>query len=367
MSTISAGTTSNTALKQTGDTTGNLVLQTNGTTTAMTISSSQIVSLTSNLALLGATSGSVTIAAPAVAGSTTLTLPSTSGTLLQSGTAVTIAQGGTGQTTASAAFDALAPSQTSNSGKYLTTNGTTTSWGTVSGGSPAGSNTQIQYNNSGAFGASSNLTFDGSTLDVNVSSGSSAIFQLRATNASAGAFLRIAGGNLGLGTGNFDIIQGTPGDVYLQNRSNQPIYFYTNSTERVRISADGNLRVPAMYGTTVTTPRNVFIDSSGNMGGISSVRESKTNISALSSAAWVQQLNPVTFNYRKKDEDGKFTDEFEAENQFGLIAEDVEAIQPDLCVYVAGKLQGVHYDRMIAPLIKAIQELTARVAALEAK
>ena len=31
---------------------------------------------------------------------------------------------------------------------------------------PAGSNTQIQYNNSGAFGASANLTFDGSTLAV---------------------------------------------------------------------------------------------------------------------------------------------------------------------------------------------------------
>ena len=30
----------------------------------------------------------------------------------------------------------------------------------------AGSNTQIQYNNSGVFGASSNLTFDGSRLDV---------------------------------------------------------------------------------------------------------------------------------------------------------------------------------------------------------
>ena len=42
-----------------------------------------------------------------------------------------IANGGTGQTSASAAFDALAPSQGSNSGKYLTTNGTTTSWGTV--------------------------------------------------------------------------------------------------------------------------------------------------------------------------------------------------------------------------------------------
>lgn len=46
-----------------------------------------------------------------------------------------IANGGTGQTTATAAFNALAPSQASNSGKYLTTDGTNTSWtNTINGG-----------------------------------------------------------------------------------------------------------------------------------------------------------------------------------------------------------------------------------------
>lgn len=42
-----------------------------------------------------------------------------------------IANGGTGQTTAADAINALVPTQTSNSGKYLTTNGTAVSWGTV--------------------------------------------------------------------------------------------------------------------------------------------------------------------------------------------------------------------------------------------
>jgi len=45
-----------------------------------------------------------------------------------------VANGGTGQTTATAAFNALAPSQTSNTGKYLTTNGTDASWAAVSAG-----------------------------------------------------------------------------------------------------------------------------------------------------------------------------------------------------------------------------------------
>lgn len=48
---------------------------------------------------------------------------------------VPIAHGGTGQATAQAAIDALLPSQTSNSGKFLTTNGSASSWGTA-GASP---------------------------------------------------------------------------------------------------------------------------------------------------------------------------------------------------------------------------------------
>ena len=46
-----------------------------------------------------------------------------------------VANGGTGQTTATAAINALLPTQTGNSGKYLTSNGTNTSWGVVTGGS----------------------------------------------------------------------------------------------------------------------------------------------------------------------------------------------------------------------------------------
>jgi hypothetical protein len=52
-----------------------------------------------------------------------------------------IANGGTGQTTANTAFNALAPSQTSNSGKYLTTDGTNTSWATVNAGASLSNDT----------------------------------------------------------------------------------------------------------------------------------------------------------------------------------------------------------------------------------
>ena len=55
------------------------------------------------------------------------------GALTLTGT-LNIANGGTGQTTANAALNALLPSQTSQNGKYLTTDGTNTSWATVSSG-----------------------------------------------------------------------------------------------------------------------------------------------------------------------------------------------------------------------------------------
>jgi hypothetical protein len=69
-----------------------------------------------------------------------------------------IANGGTGQTTATAAFNALAPSQTSNSGKYLTTDGTNSSWAAIVSGASLSNDTTTATNLYPMFAAATSGT-----------------------------------------------------------------------------------------------------------------------------------------------------------------------------------------------------------------
>jgi len=253
------------------------------------------------------------------------------------------------------------PLSTGVTGTLPTTNGGTGLTSFTSGG--------VVYASSGsALSTGSALTFDGTNLGIGTSSPASKL------QVVSGDIQLSAGYSLKYSSTSYI----TPEDNVSGARisASGVITMWTGSTpaERLRVDSSGNLTVPAMYGTTVTTPRNVFIDSTGKMGGISSTRASKTNISQLDTASWIYELNPVTFNYLKKDEEGEYLEEFEEEQQFGLIAEEVELVKPELCIYTDDKVSGIHYDRMIAPLIKAIQELkasndalTARIAQLEAK
>jgi len=71
---------------------------------------------------------------------------------------VAIVNGGTGQTTANTAFNALAPSQTSNSGKYLTTDGSNTSWASITAGASISNDTTTSSNLYPLFAAATSGT-----------------------------------------------------------------------------------------------------------------------------------------------------------------------------------------------------------------
>jgi hypothetical protein len=84
--------------------------------------------LTFSAGTLSATATGVTSFQTSLSGLTPST--ASTGVVTLAGT-LGISSGGTGQTTANAAFNALAPSQTSNTGKFLKTDGTNTSWSTL--------------------------------------------------------------------------------------------------------------------------------------------------------------------------------------------------------------------------------------------
>jgi hypothetical protein len=158
----------------------------------------------------------------------------------------------------------------------------------------------------------------------------------------------------------------------------------TSSNNIVLSDGDGNPRVwntgsylacPTVYSFPVAG-RDVYVDSNGTVGYLSSIRQSKTNIVDFTDASWLLNLSPKTFNYRTKDADNNYTDQAEGELYYGLIADEVEAVNSDLCFYneVDGQqeLAGVSYSKMITPMLKLIQEqqatitaLTARITALE--
>lgn len=144
-------------------------------------------------------------------------------------------------------------------------------------------------------------------------------------------------------------------------------------TSRLYINgANGRITAAGVYAATVgATNRDVYVDDTGLLGYVSSVRASKTNISELSDTSWVYNLRPVSFNYRKRNADGAYTDEAEAPLEFGLIAEEVEAVSPELVFYDqtenGPELCGVSYSKLIVPLLAEVKALSARIAALESK
>jgi len=106
----------------------------------------------------------------------------------------------------------------------------------------------------------------------------------------------------------------------------------------------------------------VVIDSAGQLGTISSSRRFKDEIKPMDkSSEAILGLTPVTFHYKS---DSKETP------QFGLIAEEVAKVNPDLVVRDdAGEIYTVRYEAVNAMLLNEflkehsqVQQLKATVA-----
>ena len=143
-----------------------------------------------------------------------------------------------------------------------------------------------------------------------------------------------------------------------------------------------NVRADGLFntGTRSLSPYNfdpggrvMYVNSLGQMGSTSSTRESKIHINPITSVDYIMQLNPVSFYHRIQDTETRtYTDEYFDEIKYGFIADEVEKVNLDLVFYNENedgtkKLAGVEYMSMIAVLTKAVQELSAKVSALENK
>lgn len=125
--------------------------------------------------------------------------------------------------------------------------------------------------------------------------------------------------------------------------------------------------VAGIYGVTASGGSAVYVNSSGQLGTSTSSRRFKTDIQDMGdSSDALLELRPVTFRYRPEiDPQGL--------PQYGLIAEEVEQVNPDLVVHdEQGRPYTVRYEAVNAMLLqeflkehRKVQELEGRLEKLE--
>ena len=106
----------------------------------------------------------------------------------------------------------------------------------------------------------------------------------------------------------------------------------------------------------------MLVNSFGQLGTTTSSRRFKENITPLLAARQVvQALRPVQFTYRPEYDDGP------RQLQDGLIAEEVEPVDPNLVVTVDGELHTVRYHFLAPLLVAEVQRLESERSALEVR
>jgi len=121
--------------------------------------------------------------------------------------------------------------------------------------------------------------------------------------------------------------------------------------------------IAGIYGaaTSANNAVPVLIDSTRNLGTISSSRRYKEDIQDMGDASsGLMRLRPVTFRYKKPFEDGS------KPVQYGLIAEEVADVYPDLVTRSPdGQVETVKYQVLDPMLLNELQKQKAQIRSLE--
>jgi hypothetical protein len=115
-----------------------------------------------------------------------------------------------------------------------------------------------------------------------------------------------------------------------------------------------------IFGTTVGGAQ-VIVNANGQLGVASSSRRFKEDIQDMGEASSaVLRLRPVTFRYKQAYEDGT------KPLDYGLIAEEVAEIYPDLAVKDAnGQIQTIQYQKLTPMLLNELQKQAETIQRLE--
>src|SRR2546428_546555 len=197
--------------------------------------------------------------------------------------------------------------------------------------------------------------FNNTTGRNNTANGYNALYN----NTTGGSNITLgfqAGLNLTTGNSNIDI-----GNVGVAGES-----------KRIRIGTAGTQTktfIAGISGATVAGGVGVIVGSNGQLGTVVSSERFKDAIKPMDKASEaILALKPVTFHYKKElDPDGI--------PQFGLVAEDVEKVNPDLVARDAdGKIYTVRYEAVNAMLLneflkehRTVQEQQKEIDALRAE
>jgi hypothetical protein len=342
---ISAGTTSGTSLNLSGDTSGVLQLASNGSTTAVTISTGQVATFVNDAVINGLTVGK-------------------GGGAVSSNTAF--------------GFNALTANEaggTNNTaiGNAALDSNTTGDYNTALGDSALAANTTGVYNTAVGYQAK-NVGTGGYNSCFGAGAGSA--FSTGAENTLVGYFaggaLTTGNKNLFLGgaqgngsgglitTGNSNVVigsfSGNSGGYDFRTASNHIVLSDGDGTLRMYMNGSGNvfwngMRANAGTYTIRLTPGAEMVFDVSSAKYKNNIRNSVYGLDA------VMQLKSRQFEYK---DDGR--------SDVGLIAEEVYEVIPELAVKNKdGEVDAVSYDRFVSVCIKAIQELNAKVDAQAAE
>ena len=161
----------------------------------------------------------------------------------------------------------------------------------------------------------------------------------------------------GYGTsGSSLIISGANGNyVYLDTATGVGLGLYCQGVRQANIAAAG-LTVATLSGTG---NRAVYSDANGLLTNTASDRTLKTNVQSLTyGLEVVSNLIPVSYNWID-------TERFGEQREIGFLAQEVQEYVPEVIgINGDGKLS-LDYSKLTSVLVKAVQELSAKNAALE--